>query len=735
MNNWPNFGYRIGAVAFSLATYLAASGVAMPSSSAALLVSGGGVITPSVLPARTSGVAPLYVNFDATGTTSTASTNPSHELFFAHDFGDTGAGTWANGVQSSGLTSKNAGYGPVTGHVFETPGTYIVTSVITDGGNSETVTNTITVLDPNVVYAGTLTICISHSGNFTGAPSGATQVNTAGNTDMYAALNGIADKNNKRILFCKADAWACSAQNTFANITGMTISGYGTGAARAAVFNASASDTLVDVTPAAIGGSVFNFNAGNSDIRIHNFKINGNTNAKASGLNNSISGILFSKIELRNALGGFTAYPGGGGTNTVFDQHCLYECHTGEYTTTPAAGGFSVFVGLTRGGIMGCYFDQCSRGEGPFRIPFIDRSHINNNYIARPNKTKNIVKIHSFVYRQNPVRSEKFVFSANVIDMRDGFSWDGTTVTEVGTPSITIGNGGALGDERVRNCIVENNYTYSCLGNPKTELSFIAIGCGNITVRNNIADFALGDRVSSYPSPYPYTMLSFASVSATTNDRTEGVNIYNNTLYSNLVNAEQAYFVRAQGIGTPKTVTYATGTPGIFAYAGDIQFGAGFRVKLGGTPPSPFVAGTNYWVTSTSLSATTFTLAATDGGAPITFTEDGTCTVTQFEQVKDITVKNNLFFLPHHNPGNPTRTPFAAVGAPVAVPENVVVANNTGNVGAYNTLPFVTNPPTVLPDWRPSGYPVGAGASVPVLRDFNNASRYGAGNHLGAVLP
>lgn len=135
------------------------------------------------------------------------------------------------------------------------------------------------------------------------------------------------------------------------------------------------------------------------------------------------------------------------------------------------------------------------------------------------------------------------------------------------------------------------------------------------------------------------------------------------------------------------------------------------------------------------MSATTFTLATTDGGAPIAFTENGTCTVTQFEQVKDVTVKNNLFYLPHHNPSNPARTPFAAVGTPIAIPENAVVSNNTGNVGAYNTLPFVTNPPVTLTDWTPSGYPVGAGTSVPVLRDFNNASRVGAGNHLGAVLP
>lgn len=70
----------------------------------------GGVITPSVSAARTSGVAPLYVNFDATGTTSTASTNPTHELLYSWTFDDAGAGNWANGVTiSAGVLSIPAG--------------------------------------------------------------------------------------------------------------------------------------------------------------------------------------------------------------------------------------------------------------------------------------------------------------------------------------------------------------------------------------------------------------------------------------------------------------------------------------------------------------------------------------------------------------------------------------------------------------------------------------------------
>lgn len=791
---------------------------------------GGGVVVAASSASRLTGVAPLYVNFDATATTSTLSTNPSHELFFAHDFGDTGAGTWANGVQSSGLTSKNAGYGPVTGHVYETPGTYTYTMAVTDGVNTATRTKTIVVQDPNVVYAGALTICISHSGNFTGKPTGALEVNTAGNTDMYAAWNGIVDKNNKRILFCKADSWTCSQQLPINNIAGVTISGYGTGASRAAVFGAAGTDTLVNVTPSDLGGgSVFNITSGVTDLRVCNFKITANSGAKASAINNSISQVLFYKVEVRSCPAGFSAPTGGGGINNVMDQHCIYEClvddvygYAGAAGNTPRAssttngtstlsatahpfavgygvqfpttapsplainatyyisadslatdsfrlaatladakaganslgsltagthlltvngigGGMGVYAGFVRGGMMGCYVDNCNHGENAVRLPYLDRAHINNNYIARPNQGKNIVKIHGFVYVEMPLYTEKFVFSGNVLSMRNGYSYGdtvaGATMTEVGTTEITVGNGGALGDERVRNCIIENNITYGCLGNAKSSLGFVSVGCPNVTVRNNIADFSMGDRTSSYDSGYANTHMSIGSVGSSTNDPTVGVRFYNNTLYSNFYNAENASFVNFSGLATAPTASGAIGTPGVWTSTNHKLY-VGFRVQLIGTPPAPLATGTFYWVTATNYTANTFTLSATEGGAPLALSGTGTCTVSQFVQVDDVKIKNNIWYLPHHNPANPYRTAYRFGGSPPAAPTNIDVSNNTDNNGGSAVSPgFVATPPVALTDWKPSGYPVGAGVSVPVLRDFNNAARVGAGNHLGAVLP
>jgi hypothetical protein len=797
----------------------------------------GGVIAGGISVSRLSGVAPLYVNFDYTGTTSSASANPAHECFFATDFGDSGAGVWANGVQSSGLTSKNAGYGPVTGHVYETPGTYHPQVVAIDGaGNISSRTATITVQDPNVVYAGALTICISHSGNFTGAPAGATQIDTAGNTDMYAALNGIADKNNKRILFCKADNWTVSASIQFTSITGMTVGGYGTGVARA-----FGSGTLVNVDASlATTGSVFLTNAGCSDIRLCDMKVLGGPQS-VSGISllNTITQFTASKMEFRGVVGGFNAFPGIGGTNNVFDQHCIYECvtddlygYTGvdlysvsasgaigtpgvftapghqfkvgnvvQLTGTPpaplatgtnyyvssnsltantftlnvfaagaglvpaitgtalalsgtgtctvakqgAGGGIGAFVGLVRGGMMGCYFDSKGRGEQTVRFPFLDRAHINNNYFARPNQGKNIVKIHSFVYRQVPLHSEKFTLSANVMDMRGDLSYGAplgytsaggsTTVTQVGDTSIAIGNGGSLGDERVRNCIVENNITYGCLGNPKSSRSFVGVGGPNMTIRNNIADFSVGDRTTSYTSPYTYTHMAMGSIGSTTNDPTVGVRFYNNTLYSNLYNAENASFVNFNGIGTGPTATAAIGTPGIFTKTNH-YLGVGFRVQLKGTPPAPLATGTFYWVTATSFTANTFTLSATEGGPSLALSGTGTCEVSQFVEVDDVKIQNNIWYYPFHNPANGNKTAYRLNGTPAAAPTGLTVSNNTDNNGGISANPgFVVTPPVALADWKPSGYPVNNGTAVPVLRDFNNASRVGGTYDLGAVLP
>ncbi len=178
--------------------------------------------TPNIQVSRTSGVAPLAVFFDATGTTSTATNKPFHELHYAWDFNDSGSGNW-----SITGKSKNKAYGPVAAHVFETPGTYNVKLTIRETNGS--VSNrqvTITVQNPNSVFSGAKTVCFSTSGNFNGCPSGAKRVT---GSSLNAVRNHIA--SNRRLLLRGGESFTGGSSGVIRITTPGpgTISAYGGG--------------------------------------------------------------------------------------------------------------------------------------------------------------------------------------------------------------------------------------------------------------------------------------------------------------------------------------------------------------------------------------------------------------------------------------------------------------------------------------------------------------------------
>lgn len=345
---------------------------------------------------------------------------------------------------------------------------------------------------------------------------------------------------------------------------------------------------------------------------------------------------------------------------------------TGTCTVTGVAanGGSGGYITLTKGAIMGCYFDNDNHGEQVLRIQHINTSHLSNNYFARPNQTKNIIKIHNRSY-DNTIGvsdgyAQKIVISGNILDLRGGYSYNeaipnnGTVATRVATPSIVTGYGNSgEGDakEFMQHVIFENNITYGCLGNPMDSQRIVEAGCRDFTIRNNIADFSLGDRTTAVSAPYIYTHMCLATVFTSTEQQTLRVGIYNNTLYSNHSNAETTFFVR---------------------------------------------------------------LLNNANGA--------------FSDADQITIKNNLWYTPFH--GNADKTAYYNEGG--ACGPTITASNNTDNWQTSTTSPnFAVHPPVALADWRPNtgSYAINTGATVPVLRDFNNASRYGGTYDLGAVLP
>lgn len=182
---------------------------------------------------RTSGVGPLAVRFDATGTNcdgNGASGEWSADLeqcLYSWDFGDSTAPPYEYGATAMAgqVASANNATGFIAGHVFENPGTYTVTLTIRNpSGQTAVRTQTISVSS----FSGT-TYCIraGGSGSFSGCPTGATQI-TQSNFSSALSTCG-ATSGPRRCLFRRGDTFAAGNGVDLANGPGI-IGAFGSGA-------------------------------------------------------------------------------------------------------------------------------------------------------------------------------------------------------------------------------------------------------------------------------------------------------------------------------------------------------------------------------------------------------------------------------------------------------------------------------------------------------------------------
>jgi PKD repeat protein len=159
-------------------------------------------ITPSLTASRTSGAAPLAVQFSAVDTRhSNKGIDTFRQLFYEWDFGETAAGRnpghWRFGISqtlSRPLSKDTDCCSPIAAHVYDQPGTYTARVTIRDrAGNTATQAVTITVQNPDQIWSGTSTVCVSPDTNFSGCPTGARRV-TTGDFDIalqqHCKVNG-----------------------------------------------------------------------------------------------------------------------------------------------------------------------------------------------------------------------------------------------------------------------------------------------------------------------------------------------------------------------------------------------------------------------------------------------------------------------------------------------------------------------------------------------------------------
>ena len=214
-----------------------------------------GNISLSLVPARTAGVAPLSVFFDATGTTApTLTPRPFHDIEYQWNFGDPLGSpvlgtTWSTGSRA-GSSSRNLAKGPVTAHVFERPGTYTVTLSARHGANTAATTTTITVTDPNVVFAGNTT-CFSNTSDFTGCPNPANQITTTN----FIAVTNATSTGARRLLLRRGHTFTVSGNSGRISVQGPGILGaFGPAASPIPVVRALTNNAILQTS----GPTVFN---------------------------------------------------------------------------------------------------------------------------------------------------------------------------------------------------------------------------------------------------------------------------------------------------------------------------------------------------------------------------------------------------------------------------------------------------------------------------------------------
>jgi uncharacterized repeat protein (TIGR02543 family) len=483
------------------------AGLSCPTTHATVASSGGQQLALNV--SRNAGVAPLAVFFDASGTTSTSTTRPFHELEYRWSFGDTASGVWTYGAKA-GTASRNAAMGPVAAHVFETAGTYPVTLSAFDGGTTVSYNCNITVTSADAEFAGNKTVCVSGAGNFAGCPAGATQVTSANATTAFSNNIGAG---NKRILFARGETFGVPAQIQINRAGPGMVGAYGTGA-KPTLSNSAAIATFAmsSISTPAI-----------SDWRLVDLKIDGNGhggNSVGAYGAGSIKNILFHRVDIQNMTSGLSFSPSNldginnsGFTSPMWDGLFVVDGTVYNLVGTGATGGNGYYLAGRRMAVMGNHVNTNFNGEHGMRSAFTDRGVYQHNTIEKVASGRAYLSVRAPDQGGSTLTAEQpgIVYTEKVVSSDNHLIGSAATSGFAGTGAT---NQAATG--RAREQIWERNLLVGGSGTS----GYLGFAGYQITARNNIMLMPAGGQAMAF---------SGQPLDATPNPT--DIWIYNNSIY------------------------------------------------------------------------------------------------------------------------------------------------------------------------------------------------------------
>lgn len=595
---------------------------------------------------------PCYVQFDLSGSNSTLTSNPFHELDYTCTFGDATAGAWAYGTRTA-ADSKNTGYGPVQAHVFGTAGTHNVSCTARHGTTTHTAQTTVVVTAADTQWAGAATLCVRQTagGSFVGCPAGATQVTDA---DFDNVITTTAGKGatHKRILF-ECDGTYTSSTPALIDVDGPGyIGAYPIGCAARAKPIISGNTGIV-----VRWGNNTNLGDGTCDWRVEGLDWNGVDSTGRAHMNfpNGAQGgpvcqVTFHQNTFRNYAVAIEMLSGSLDTINASSAAANLPSQFGfvanEFTTLNAN---SVLGAWTKVAFMGNRMQLMST-EHAIRLQYTDKAVISNNELygtatgVGAGGAALQVRAVCWTNRAACAGNENtFTIPLNsytqYVSIIENRMFDGDSTTSQGSPvGIRPVNSGE--DARIRHVVFDGNW----ITNSHAFVGVFSTATDS-TFRNNLIEFDL----LSTNVEYAFQLDDLGGVDTT------NVYVYHNSVYTPDAFADAANIVNIDATNTTATVTV--------------------RNNLGVTPANTNATGT----------------CVTPPG-------DGTCPV------------NNV--------------------------GTVTASNNSTRAQMQGASPLSTTPPTTTAHWRPAAasYPIDAGTSVPVWRDFFQALRSGTYD-LGAVNP
>ncbi len=453
------------------------------------------------------GVAPLAVYFDATKTTHQDNTiDVFHDLNYNWNFGDLNSGIW-----KFKPSSQNTATGPLTAHVFDSIGVFIVELEVFDkDGNSDISTIVIRVKPAKEYFRTGKTICFSTNEEFGGCPNFAQKVKISGN-DLNEIKAFVG--NDTRLLFKRGDTIKTDYPLDIKWVNNFTIGAFGNGLVinenniyenapifksnkGNSIFNISSPDgtrqaqniTIMDVH--LVGEHTINQNAIYcEDYTQHNLIYRVHTTGYTKAIH-------YNYKNLRDSLH----------KQELFDHITIAKCWVEQ------GRGVSNLVDISgyRIALLGNDFEYANKNGHVLEAPWVQKGVLLHNRIMYPAKHKACLKLGS------PASDTLFERTAT----KEIVIADNHFETYKGSKHIVNIMPSSKQSKMLHDIIFERNFVNT--GNDNKVLHGIIIAGQDITVRNNIFN-------GTGASPKRFTGITILDVALS--NPTKNITACNNTIY------------------------------------------------------------------------------------------------------------------------------------------------------------------------------------------------------------